>query len=92
MAKPLRLLLIEDDTTDTELLLHGGSPGRLQVAHWCRGDGQGPGWGFGGATWDLVVSDYVLPTLNGMDVLASGAAAPTRICRSSCCPGRWAKK
>ena len=71
MAKPLRLLVVEDNPADTELLLHQLHRDGYQVAHWCVETAKALAAALEEQTWDLVVSDYVLPTLNGMDVLAA---------------------
>lgn len=68
-ATPLRLLLVEDNTTDAELVLralaHAGydvTSARVETAEQMRGE-------LARAEWDVIVADYRLPNFDGMAVL-----------------------
>jgi len=69
MTKPLRLLLAEDSEADAELLLrhlrrHGYSVTSERVF-----TGPALSAALDRQTWDIVVSDYVMPDFSGLDAL-----------------------
>jgi len=91
MRKPLHLLVVEDSPDDAELMVaeleRGGydvSFERVQTAHAMQAS-------LTRTRWDLVVSDYEMPTFSGpaaLEVLkASGWT-----CRSSSCQGPSARR
>ena len=69
MSTPLRVLIIEDDPKDVTLvvrsLLRGGHDADYRVV----GDSQALQDALRDQHWDLVLSDYHLPTLDGMKAL-----------------------
>ena len=69
MNTPVRLLLVEDNEDDAELILtelrrRGHQPEALRVD--CLADIKSA---FCSGQWDCVLSDFSLPTCNGLDVL-----------------------
>ena len=69
MAKPLRALLVEDSLQDAELLIHALTSGGYDVT--CErvetADALRAALARGG--WDIVLSDYSLPTFSGPEAL-----------------------
>jgi signal transduction histidine kinase len=70
MGKPLHVLLVEDSPTDAELILHELARGgydvtfeRVQTAEDMRA-------ALGRRRWQLVLSDYSMPTFSGPEALA----------------------
>lgn len=69
MKIPLKVLVVEDSKDDAELLLHalrqaGYEPSAAQVQ-----SAQGMRSQLGKRTWDLVISDYVVPGFGGLAAL-----------------------
>lgn len=69
MSEPVRLLLVEDNEDDAELILselrrrgHQAEAHRVDSLEAIR-------TAFGAGRWDCVLSDFSLPTCNGLDVL-----------------------
>ncbi len=69
MSSPVRLLLVEDNADDAEFILAElRRRGRHALAH--RVDClAGVREAFAAESWDCVLSDFTLPTCNGLDVL-----------------------
>jgi two-component system sensor histidine kinase UhpB len=68
MSKPLRLLLIEDDEADAELLLLDLRQGGFDPSVY-RVDNLDDFRAALGEPWDLIIADYYLPTCTGLDAL-----------------------
>ena len=69
MSEPVKLLLVEDNEDDAELILselrrrgHEAEALRVDSLEAIR-------TAFGSGSWDCVLSDFSLPTCNGLDVL-----------------------
>ena len=69
MSEPVKLLLVEDNEDDAELILselrrrgHQAEARRVDSLEAIR-------TAFGSESWDCVLSDFSLPTCNGLDVL-----------------------
>jgi two-component system sensor histidine kinase UhpB len=70
VPKPLRLLLVEDDPGDAMLLISDLRQGGFEPA-WLRVEtADAFRQALGAQTWNLVISDYYLPTFTGLEALA----------------------
>jgi len=67
--KPLRLLLVEDLETDAELLLRQLKRSGYSVSYQRVYAAGSLTAALDGQTWDVVVSDYVMPGFSGLDAL-----------------------
>lgn len=69
MAKPLRILIVEDSEDDTYLLLRELRKGGYEPEHLRVETAAEMTRALETSGWDLVVSDYVLPRFSGLDAL-----------------------
>ncbi len=70
MTRPLRLLLVEDEENDAELLLQDLERGGLRV-EWERVEtGEGLSAALDRQEWDALLSDFRLPRFSGPEALA----------------------
>ena len=67
---PLRVLVVEDNPDDCDLLLRELERGGYEVAHRRVETGAAMRDALAGGTWDLVISDFALPTFSAMAALA----------------------
>src|SRR5688572_6857959 len=71
MGTPLRVLVVEDSDADCELLLaHLGRSG-YDVTYERVQTGDAMEAALGRATWDVVLSDYSMPTFNAIEALST---------------------
>ena len=71
MSKPLRVLVVEDSERDLELLLRALNQGGYVVKHQRVETAEAMRTALGEAEWDIVISDYSLPTFDGLEALAT---------------------
>jgi signal transduction histidine kinase len=70
MSKPIRVLVVEDSDDDVVLLLHELARGGYQPLH-CKVETRAQmEQALTQSEWDLVVSDYSMPTFSGLEALA----------------------
>jgi CheY-like chemotaxis protein len=70
MARPLRLLIVEDSEDDTLLLLRELRQGGFEPT-WDRIETAGDlAAALDRGAWDLVIADFTMPGFNGADALA----------------------
>src|SRR5882672_8274063 len=69
MGQPLRLLLIEDSQDDAELLLLSLRRGGYELMAQQVSSSEEVGAALDNHTWDLVISDYVMPGFGGLEAL-----------------------
>ncbi len=70
MATPLRLLLIEDAEDDAQLLMRDLRRAEYDVSYERVDTAAKLESAFDHGSWDIVISDYTMPTFNGMDALS----------------------
>src|SRR5688500_2963885 len=70
MRRPLRVLLVEDSADDAELLLHELERGGYDVVHRRVETDPDMRAALASASWDLVISDYVMPEFSGPRALS----------------------
>jgi two-component system cell cycle sensor histidine kinase/response regulator CckA len=70
MDKPLRVLIVEDSDNDCELLVHELERGGYDLTHERVQTAEAMKAALRGAQWDVVLSDYSLPTFSGPEALA----------------------
>jgi signal transduction histidine kinase len=68
-AQPLRVLLVEDDPCDAELVLHELRSGGFEVRMDVTQTEEAFRESVEGGTYDIVLTDYSLPNWRGMDAL-----------------------
>lgn len=77
---PLRLLLVEDDQVDAELLVPALTRGGFDVTFTCVETEEQMRAELVRAEWDIIIADYDLPTFDGMAALkllrSTGQAIP----------------
>ena len=71
MSNATRLLILEDDTLDAELAVAALTHGGVVVDWRCVGTHQDYEAALSEAKWDLVLSDYSLPSYTGLQALAA---------------------
>jgi two-component system cell cycle sensor histidine kinase/response regulator CckA len=71
MSKPLRVLVVEDSERDLELLLRALHQGGYVVRHQRVETAEAMRTALAEAEWDIVISDYSLPTFDGLEALAT---------------------
>src|SRR6266540_2823387 len=80
MKKPLRVLIIEDSEDDTQLLLRELRRGGYEVESERVETAEATHSALTQKTWDLILSDYTMPTFNASQALevlkASGQDLP----------------
>ena len=76
MGQPLRLLLIEDSQDDAELLLRSLRRGGFDLTAQQVGSSEEVSAALEHATWDLVISDYVMPGFGGLEALDQANVRP----------------
>ena len=69
MGQPLRLLLIEDSQDDAELLLRSLRRGGYELTAQRVASSEEVCAALDHSTWDLVISDYVMPGFGGLEAL-----------------------
>ena len=69
MGQPLRLLLIEDSQDDGELLLRSLRRGGYDLTAQQVASSEEVSAALDHQTWDLVISDYVMPGFGGLEAL-----------------------
>jgi len=69
MGKPLRLLIVEDSEDDAQLLLIDLRRGGYEPSYKRVETREGMKAALASQEWDLVISDYVMPTFSGMEAL-----------------------
>ncbi|HWP85069.1 MAG TPA: response regulator [Terriglobia bacterium] len=70
MAKPLRLLLVEDSESDALLLLHELRRGGYEVVHERVDTAEEMSAALEKACWDIIISDYSMPHFSGLAALS----------------------
>ena len=70
MSTPLRLLLVEDTQDDADLLLRELARGHYAVSHRRVETASAMQEALSGTEWDLVISDWTLPTFSAPEALA----------------------
>ncbi|MBI4814744.1 MAG: response regulator [Deltaproteobacteria bacterium] len=70
MKRPLHLLLVEDSLIDAELVVRELRRGGFEVTYERVEDADGMARALGSTTWDIVISDYSLPTFSAPEALA----------------------
>jgi len=69
MGRPLRVLIVEDSKADAELLLLELERGGYEP-RWQRVDTpEAMSAALENESWDIIISDYVMPRFNGLDAL-----------------------
>lgn len=80
MAKPLRVLLLEDSPDDLDLLLLHLRRGGFTLTYECIETEKELRKSLSGSTWDIIISDYSMPSFDGVSALqtvrASGLDIP----------------
>jgi len=69
MGQPLRMLLVEDSELDAELLLRELRRGGYDVRAQRVASAEAMTKALAEQTWDIVVSDYVMPGFSGIEAL-----------------------
>ncbi len=69
MSQRLRVLLIEDQENDAELVLHALRSGGFEPEHQRVDTPEAMTAALAGRPWDLVISDFTMPRFNGLDAL-----------------------
>ncbi len=69
MGKPFRVLIVEDSTDDCELLVLALSRGGYDVEHKRVETADAMKLSLDESEWDFIISDYNLPSFNGIDAL-----------------------
>src|SRR5258705_4249441 len=69
MGKPLRALIVEDSLNDAELLIHELTSGGYDLTCERVETGDALRAALAREPWDIVLSDYSLPTFSGPDAL-----------------------
>ncbi|MEO8621412.1 MAG: ATP-binding protein [bacterium] len=70
MSKPLRVLIVEDLEMDEALLIRALTRAGYAVSHERVQTGREMETALETGTWDIVISDYVMPLFSGTDALA----------------------
>lgn len=66
---PLRVLIVDDSTLDTDLIIHELN-GSFATGYRRVDTAEEMLDALKGATWDIVISDYVMPRFSGLDAIA----------------------
>ncbi len=69
MGKPLRVLIVEDSEDDATLLLRELRRGGFDPAYERVDTAEAMSAALARQTWDIIISDYVMPRFSGMDAL-----------------------
>src|SRR4051812_32732812 len=69
MAQTLRILLIEDSEDDAELVLRSVRLGGYEPVAECVSSAEEVRAALDKGSWDLVISDYVMPGFGGLEAL-----------------------
>ena len=69
MNQKLRLLLLEDNATDAEMILHEVRQAGYEL-EWLRVETEADFSSQLGRDWEIILSDYTLPQFTGLQALA----------------------
>lgn len=69
MSHPLKVLLVEDSPLDQKLIIEQIKHAGVSLTHLTLDDAEALSAQLGLADWDVVITDYNLPDMNGLEVL-----------------------
>src|SRR5579862_3257479 len=69
MSKLLRILIVEDSEDETALLVRELQRGGFDLCYTCVETAEAMAGALNTQPWDLVISDYALPQINGLTAL-----------------------